>query len=93
MLFSDTRKPLKMFQDFMGFLGFWRFGPHNSPICNYLEKLEIINGNRSLRQQISMIHKESGIRCLLLFDNDALFRDSPATLCRYIEKVPNCELL
>lgn len=62
-------------------------------LCDHFEKIDTIPGNRSLRQQVSVIHKKSGIRCHLLFDDDALFRDSPAILCRYIEKVPNCKCI
>lgn len=47
-----------------------------------------INGTRTLKQQISMIHIETGIQCFLLFDDDNLIPDSAEILLRFQEKIP-----
>lgn len=58
--------------------------------CHFRE-MKKINGNRTRKQQISMIHIKTGIQCLLLFDDDNLIPDSAEILLRFQEKIPMCK--
>lgn len=54
---SDTRRPLNIFRRIWGFFAVGISNGHK--IGEHFEKFEIIPGNRSLRQQASVIHKKN----------------------------------
>lgn len=60
-------------------------------IHNHFKDVDKVNENRTLKQQISMVHLKSNIRCLLLFDNDESITKSTEIIQHFNERVPMCK--
>lgn len=64
----------------------------NSDISKYFTEIVPILANRTLVEQISMVHIKSRIQCILLFDKDDTIVESAKIIRRYAED-PLCENL
>lgn len=63
-------------------------GQNINPFC--FTQISEVKGNRIQNDQISMIHIRSGIKCLLLFENESSFVQSSEIIARYVN-MPICE--
>lgn len=82
--FTDDSKPARPFS------GYYYSLLHRTDIHNHFDEISTINGNRSIRQQISLVHKASGIRCLLLMDNIEIIPKSSEIILQYVQTFPKC---
>lgn len=66
------------------------FRSEQSSIVHHFDDLQQIKANRVMNSQISMIHKKSGIQCLIAFDHDETIYKSTGIISRYTGD-PLCE--
>lgn len=58
----------------------------------HFKEMNKIGASRVLKEQISMIHRTSGMRCLLLFDSNDTMAKSSEIVKKFFEKDPNCKI-
>lgn len=59
------------------------FRSEQSNILEHFKDLQQIKANRVMNSQISMIHKKSGIQCVIAFDNDQTIVQSTEIISRF----------
>lgn len=59
------------------------FRSEQSNIHHHFKDLQQIKGNRVMNSQISMIHKNSGIQCLIAFDHDDTIAKSAEIISQF----------
>ncbi|XP_055326064.1 uncharacterized protein LOC129579895 isoform X2 [Sitodiplosis mosellana] len=89
-LLIDTRKsgkaPALLLRTFQSYFT-------RSEVQRYFDTPVKINSNRVQKQQLQMVHKESGIKCLLVFDNDITVSNAAKIINDFIALKPICRQL
>lgn len=62
----------------------------SSEAQRYFQMPTKVNSNRVQKQQLKIIHKESGIECFLLFDNDISVTTASQIINDFIALKPIC---
>lgn len=67
----------------------------NKMMCDNFEEFQEIDANRTMKKQLSMIHIESGFKCIILVENRIMseLMGGSSKIMRHYMKRPMCKIL